>query len=229
MSMDHDDDALWRRQAFADAIRRAYAHAVLGGDGVGAELAVREAIEAGLDEATIDDRIITPAMRLVGELWAGGELTVGDEHLATQISMRVVALEREAFRVVRRRTGWRVLLAAVPGEQHVLGLSMAATVLEHAGYDVLALGADLPHDALIQAVARHDATIVGLTAGMPWTACQIPVAADELRALRPEVGIVAGGRAVHDAWGSAAGVAVCHHVSDAVALVDGLAQKAPSN
>jgi MerR family transcriptional regulator, light-induced transcriptional regulator len=229
MFADRNDDALRRRLEVADALQRVYADAALRGDGAAAELAIREAIEAGLDEATIDDRIIAPTMRLVGDLWADGELTVADEHLATEISLRVVALEREAFRVARERPGRRVLLAAMHGEQHVIGLSMAAAVLEHAGYDVLLLGADLPLDALIHAVARHEAAVVGVTVGTPWTAHHVPVAVRELRALRPQLGIVAGGRAALDAWESSADIAVCRHVSDAVAVVDGLAQRARSN
>jgi methanogenic corrinoid protein MtbC1 len=73
---------------------RAYAKALLAGDEVGAELAVRDAIDARLSTAQIDDEIIAPALWLVGRLWARGEISVADEHLATAISLRVLALQR---------------------------------------------------------------------------------------------------------------------------------------
>ena len=75
----------------------AYARALLPGDEIAAELAVRDALDAApLHRPQIDDEIIAPALWLVGRLWARGEISIADEHLATSISLRVLALEREA-------------------------------------------------------------------------------------------------------------------------------------
>ena len=52
----------------------------------------------------IDDEIIAPALWLVGDLWERGDISIADEHLATEISLRVLALAREAR---RRRAGPR--------------------------------------------------------------------------------------------------------------------------
>src|SRR5512145_2459849 len=101
--------------------------ALVAGDPRTAERVAREAIDAGLDQGTIDEGIVAPAMRHVGDLWHRGEITVADEHLATDISFRVLALQREAFRVAARRAREPVMLAAVEGEQHVLGLEMAGS------------------------------------------------------------------------------------------------------
>ena len=60
-------------------------------------------MEAGLATADIDDEIIAPALWLVGELWERGDISVADEHLATEISLRVLALQREARRVASSR------------------------------------------------------------------------------------------------------------------------------
>src|SRR3954454_13043050 len=78
---------------------RTYAAALLIGDEVAAEIAIREAMEAKLSSAEIDDEIIAPALWLVGDLWERGEITVADEHLATEISTRVLALQRQAERL----------------------------------------------------------------------------------------------------------------------------------
>ena len=48
-----------------------------------------------------------------------------------------------------------MLLAAVEGEHHVLGLRMTADALAAAGFDVVYLGADVPEDSLLNAVDRH--------------------------------------------------------------------------
>src|SRR4051812_49631933 len=103
---------------------RAYATALLAGDEVAADVAIREAIDAGLSTADVNEGIIAPALRLVGELWQSGEITVADEHLATEITLRVLALQGETRRARRSRRGHRVLLATPAGGHHAGGLEM---------------------------------------------------------------------------------------------------------
>ena len=110
-----ENDSPDTRDAKVRELGRAYASALLSGDEVAAEIAIREALEAKLSTADIDDEIIAPALWLVGELWERGEISVADEHLATEISVRVLALQREAQRVARARGGHGVILAAPAG------------------------------------------------------------------------------------------------------------------
>ena len=159
---------------------------------------IRDAIEAGLAEAVIDDHVIGPAMVLVGDLWADGRITIAEEHLATSISVRVLMLQREAFRVARRRATQRVLLAGAEGELHVVGLEMAGSVIVHAGYDVRLFGADLPVAEIASAIDRHRPAVIGFTSATPVSAANLPAAFDAVRRVSPETGIVVGGRGVDD-------------------------------
>ena len=121
------------REAKVTGIGRAFAEALLRGDEVAAEVAVREALEAGMGTAEVDDEIIAPALWFVGELWERGEISVADEHIATEISLRVLALQREARRVARSRVDRRVMLATPAGEQHVVALRMIGSLLRDRG------------------------------------------------------------------------------------------------
>src|SRR4051812_2754595 len=100
------------RDARIDELGRAYAAALVAGDEGAARTPIPGSREAGLRTAEIDDEIIAPALWLVGELWERGEITVADEHLATEISLRVLALQREAQRAARGRRERTVMLAA---------------------------------------------------------------------------------------------------------------------
>jgi methanogenic corrinoid protein MtbC1 len=219
-----DDDT----QVAAEA-QRAYADALLAGSPYDAERIVRDVIDAGLAEAVIDDEIIRPALQLVGDLWAGGVLTIAEEHLATAISRHVVAIQRDLFRLQRERTAHRVLLAAAEGELHVVGLEMAASLIEHAGYPVREFGADLPVADLARAMTIHEPAVIGFTASTERTALGLPRAFDAVRARDPGVGIVVGGRGVDEAWATAWDVVVCRHVADAVDQVDALVRRAGHN
>jgi methanogenic corrinoid protein MtbC1 len=217
------------REAKLRELSRAFATALLTGDEIAAELAVRDALDAGLSTAEIDDEIIAPALWLVGELWERGEITVADEHLATEISLRVLALQREAQRVIAQRTQRRVLLAAPSGELHVVALKMAANLLRDAGYDTRFLGGDVPAPALAAAVGRHAVDVVCLSATMPGRADLVLITIDEIQRRQPATGFVLGGRALTSRVRGLPGVAVCERVGEVVDAVDAMVQRPDRN
>jgi methanogenic corrinoid protein MtbC1 len=225
---DHRDETHDREPLVAE-LQRTFADAILAGDARAAETVIREAIDAGVDEATIDDRVIGPALVLVGDLWVEGSISIAEEHLATSISLRVMTLQREAFRVARERASRRVLLAGAQGEHHVVGLEMASSVILHAGYDVRLLGADLPVVEIGGAVARHRPAVVGFTTATSLSAVNLPAAFDAARRVDPDVGILVGGRGVDPGLTARPDVVVCHHVADAVPHVDALVKRAGRN
>src|SRR3954464_15371248 len=110
MGHDRTHDPGGRREAVVGRLCREYAAALLFGDEIAAEKTIREALDSKFSTAEIDDEIIAPALWLVGELWERGELSVAEEHIATEISMRMLALQREAQRVVTSRGVHRVML-----------------------------------------------------------------------------------------------------------------------
>jgi methanogenic corrinoid protein MtbC1 len=224
----HEAERLARLRAIG-RLRESYADAVMAGDEGVAERTIREALDAALTEGVIHDAIIAPAMRRVGDLWAQGDISVADEHLATHITVRMVTLMRDAVRVAERRPEHRVLLAGIQDERHTVGLEMAGSVLTHGGYEVLALGADVPVDALPGAVERHRPAVVGLSATLAATAKLIPAAIYAMRAVDPDIGVIVGGPAASLRMEATPGILVCTHVADAVDLMDSLVQRAALN
>ena len=208
---------------------QAYARALLSGDEVAAELAVRDALDAHLSTAQIDDEIIAPALWLVGRLWARGEISVADEHLATSISLRVLALQREARRTVRGREGTKALLAAPQGELHTVALQMIANLLRDAGYTVLMLGPDVPLGALSEAAGRHEPQVVCLTATMPDASDRLMLAIHEIERGWGGAGYVLGGRGVSPRLRPQPGIHVCKRVSEVVEAADAVVKRAELN
>jgi hypothetical protein len=56
--------------------------------------------------------------------------TIADEHVATALSHRALLPLQEPLQIAPPRSRERVVLAAVEGQAHVLGLRMVAYVLE---------------------------------------------------------------------------------------------------
>ena len=186
---------------------------------------MREAIDAGLEEAVIQGEVLTPSLRRVGDLWEEGSLSVADEHLATQITLRVLALERETLRVAAGRRQDRVMLAAVEGEDHTVGLQMVSSLLAEGGYDVRFLGGDVPIDSLAQIVQKHRPRVFGLTATMPESGELLRLAIDEIRRGDSRTAVLVGGQGVPEDLRASEGLVVARDVADVVESVDALVRR----
>jgi len=164
-------------------------------DAGGAGRVARQALGEGLGVAGLYQRVIAPAMWRIGELWERGEISVADEHLATALTHQAMAgiYGPSLGHTVKRG---RILMAAVEGERHALGLRMAADVIELAGYETIYLGADVPIDDLLQAVAARSPDLVGLSATMPSSIEALDRAVTEIQRANPGLIVFFGGQGV---------------------------------
>ena len=224
-----ENDSHESHEAKVSEAARAYAAALLAGDEVAAEIAIREAMDAHLSSEVIDDEIIAPALWLVGELWERGEITVADEHIATEISIRVLALQREAQRVAQARRDHRVMLAAAPGERHVVALRMAANLLRDAGYGVVMLGADVPAHALGAAARRLEPDVICLTLTMHHGADELLGAIAAVQQEWPSARFIVGGRGLTVRIQPQSMLGICGRVSEVVEAVDAMVKQAGFN
>jgi methanogenic corrinoid protein MtbC1 len=175
------------------AIGERYLAALCAADVPTAEAVVAEALVAGVAPTTIQVRVIGAAMERIGKLWERGEVTVADEHVATVLSYRALLPLQESLQIAPPRSRERVVLAAVEGQAHVLGLRMVADVLEGAGFEVLYLGADVPSGALGAFVAEHAPSVTGLTSTQTRDAPRLAAAIVAIHDAHPACRIMLGG------------------------------------
>jgi methanogenic corrinoid protein MtbC1 len=215
--------------ALAALFRRRLSAALEAGSRYDAERVVREAVDAQLPKQAIYDEVIARAMHQIGRRWEAGELSVADEHLATSISYGLIALLSELRRVEDLRRSEQVVLAAVEGERHVLGLEMVADVLEGAGFPVLLLGADVPTDALLELLERRYASVCGLSATMPEARARLVETVRLIEDLMPEVRVIVGGQAGARVAPLGPTAAAVEDVASVVEAADALLQAAALN
>jgi MerR family transcriptional regulator, light-induced transcriptional regulator len=170
----------------------AFLDALLRGSARGAEDAVKAALASGMSPSTVHVEVVAPAMRTIGELWARDEITVADEHLATAITYRALNVISAAGGGPPEATRQRIMLAALEDERHVVGLQMVADALTAAGFEVMSLGADVPLDALLAAVARYAPAVLGLSVTMP-AGPRLSDSLDRIRAVDPALMVLVGG------------------------------------
>ncbi|MEZ5101527.1 MAG: MerR family transcriptional regulator [Thermoleophilia bacterium] len=125
--------------------------------------AVLDRVLGGLSiEAVVDD-VLLPLLREVGARWERGELTVAQEHFASNLVRgRLLGLARGWGRGV----GPLAILACPPGEQHDLPLICLGLGLRGFGWRIMFLGADTPVDTIVEAAAELEPAVVVLSAAV---------------------------------------------------------------
>ena len=104
---------------------------------------VVELRKAGASVADLHDHLLSAAQREIGRMWVMGEIPIADEHFASRIVESCLDRLSTTTTPIARRNR-KVLLFAVGGDMHSIGLRMVADRFEAHGYDVWNLGADMP-------------------------------------------------------------------------------------
>jgi MerR family transcriptional regulator, light-induced transcriptional regulator len=217
-----------RLRTQAKAFAKHLEAALLYADVRTAETIARDAVAAGMSAGLIGDAVVRPAMRRIGDRWARGEITMGEEHVATEIVLRLLVLLREIETLPEQRWNASVLLAALEGERHVVGLTMAADLLEDAGFRVLFAGGDLPLSGLASLLDHHVPDLVAFSATMPSNVITL----DPAVRLAQEAGVkgaIAGGAAVEDESHPIPGLHTSDSVQGVVQAADRLLRQAGLN
>ena len=196
---------------------RDYVERVLAGDQVGVEAVVVQALMARMPPLEISTRIVAPGMEDVGRMWEHGELSVADEHMATEITSAVLL---RLLTPVRRTTGPVAVVLCGPDEAHCLGARVLSALLTERGWQAVYLGSRTPADALEALVAARRPELVAFSAK---TSGQLPPLNEQARglaALAPDTKVLVGGAAVTAVERQVAGDHVTDDLADALAWVD---------
>ncbi|HEX8177528.1 MAG TPA: B12-binding domain-containing protein [Pyrinomonadaceae bacterium] len=105
------------------------------------------------------DDTFTQAMHRVGHLWHCGEVTVADEHLATQTARRAVETLRECIRR-EASDGLRAVVCTVEEEMHEMAVLCVQLLLEEKGWSVRYLGAHTPFYSMTDAIEKQKPQLI---------------------------------------------------------------------
>ncbi len=138
--------------------------------------------------------IVQPALAEIGRRWERNEISVIEEHAATEVC-RYALMRLYDAASAGDATGPTGLVGCVPGEEHEFGAWLVAAELERNGWNVCYAGRSVPADDLIRGLGRP-----GIAAGflsvqhivnLPAARAVVERIVSELPAMK----IVLGGRA----------------------------------
>lgn len=116
-------------------------------------------------------QILQKGVARIGELWAAGEASVQQEHLASTLASR--RLEALIAATPGPTRPGKILVACPPHEQHVFGMLVITFVLRRNGWETLFLGANVPLADMEETVAAVNPNLVILAAQQIYTAVSL--------------------------------------------------------
>ena len=173
------------------------------------QMTLRQTIEKGLKEAAaqqaaeavktasgleIINQEIVPALDAVGQQFEAKTLFL------PQLLMSADAA-KAAFEVLKshmsgqasEQSSLTIVIATVKGDVHDIGKNIVKVLLENYNFAVVDLGKDVSPEAVVEAVKKNNAGLVGLSALMTTTVAHMKETIDLLRKEVPEVKIMVGG------------------------------------
>ena len=149
--------------------------------------------------ATLRD-VVVPYLRELGERWANGEVTIIQEHFASNVIRgRLAGLARGWG----RGDGPRAVLACPPGELHDLPLLIFGIILNRRGWRVDFFGANTPVVEVIDGARQSPPDLIVVAATAPERLTAISADLARLAAVAPLALAGAGAsRAAADAVGA---------------------------
>ena len=182
--------------------------------------AAKKLLEDNKSPLEIINGFIIPALNTVGEGF--GKKTLFLPQLLMAADAAKAAFD-ELKKQMQKSTqnsenqGDTIVLAVVKGDIHDIGKNIVKVLWENYGYHVVDLGKDVPAETVVEAVEKHQARLVGLTALMTTTVAAME---DTINALRRETDtkILVGGAVMTKEYAGTIGAD--GYAPDAVAAVD---------
>jgi DNA-binding transcriptional MerR regulator len=162
-----------------------------------------EALRQALNTYVLEDvftNLIEPILVKIGEEWHSGQISVAEEHFATEFFQeQLLSILSGAVKPFRSGT---ILAGCMPGEQHQIGLIMLVILLRMRGWNVIFMGPNLHLDRLDEIVRSLNPRLILFSATLPETASRVNELVEVMKTIdKPSTNILLGGQGFKDLSG----------------------------
>lgn len=173
-----------------------------------ASQSAKEAVEKGIDPVEALN-VMTVAIREIGDAFAKGELWLPDLVGASDAMQAATPVLEEEMkrRGAHRESLGTVAAGTVFGDIHSIGKTMVTTLLTAAGFHVEDLGVNVKAEDYIEAIKKHSANLLAMSALMTTTMTEQEKVIEALQkeGIRDRVKVMIGGAAVTDEFAEGIG------------------------
>jgi methanogenic corrinoid protein MtbC1/DNA-binding XRE family transcriptional regulator len=181
-------------QSDLSAVKRIYERALLDRSPEDAQAAITTALGLGSHPLEIYDEVIVPTQVVIGERWHDGQISISEEHIATQLAIEQMNRLRAMIRP-KPALNKRVVIGAMTGDSHWLGARIVADHFFYDGWDVDFLGGAPPLTDLRDYVRKAAPELIALSVTIQTEIEAIKRFAADIAKLQSAPHLVIGGKA----------------------------------
>lgn len=178
-------------------------------DGLGEEIeeGTHILLSRGWDANRVLNDALVEGMRIVGIDFRDGILFVPEVLLAANAMKAGMAILRPLLAETGAEPIGKVVIGTVKGDIHDIGKNLVGMMLEGAGFEVIDLGINTDVDEYLEALAKHQPDILGMSALLTTTMPYMKVVIDTMveKGLRDDFIILVGGAPLNEEFGDAIG------------------------
>jgi 5-methyltetrahydrofolate--homocysteine methyltransferase len=162
--------------------------------------ATNEALAAGISATDIINKVVIPAMEIVGEKFECNEYFLPEMMASALATQGIMKLVRPKLAESGIQPLAKAVVGTVKGDLHDIGKNLVAMMWEGGGFNVIDLGPNVPPEKFVDAIRSDpDVRLVGLSALLTTT---MPMMSKTIQAineagLRDQVKIMVGGPSVN--------------------------------
>lgn len=150
------------RNGDSGRVAEIYVRATLKDGQMAARAILMRLLSAGQSPVDICDRVVAPALGIVGEHWVNGTLSILEEHIISASTLDGLSMLTDKMPRGERRPH-RALCAPYEGDVHDIGARMTALALESIGWSAAASGYCAPLEEVGSYVEKHRPDLVCLS------------------------------------------------------------------
>ncbi|MBM7702122.1 cobalamin B12-binding domain-containing protein [Metabacillus iocasae] len=156
-------------------------------------------IEKEVPSMEVYEELLTETMYHIGELWEENQITVADEHIASNVckyiaSNYVAAKKKSHLDQERLKVKNKAMFFCVDEEKHDLGIQMVSNIFKESNWDVRLLGASLPLEDALSFARKWQPDVIGMSVSIAYHLPSIINYTNELQQLSFKPTILVGGR-----------------------------------
>lgn len=125
---------------------------------------IRKALSQGSIPEEIMDKMMIPAMDVVGDRFSRNEIFLPEMMIAARAMNTGLEILRPMLVAKGVSSKGKVVIGTVKGDIHDVGKNIVSMVLQGGGYEVIDLGIDVPPEKFIDAVKQHQSRFVLMSA-----------------------------------------------------------------
>lgn len=154
---------------------------------------VKLLIDEGIDLKEIYVELFQKSLYRIGKLWDHNEITIPEEHMATQIVETLISKFAPSSPESSEN---KAVVTCIDKEFHEIGAKMVAHIFEINAWKTYYLGASVPLRELMKFVKQSDPDIIALSWSLYLNLARFLEVVDNLTKLFPTTKIIVGGQAL---------------------------------